>query len=133
MAGHLEALKLASETMQGLITISTALIGLTVTFRKDLLGNTTTVQRYALAITFILLVLSMAAALFTQSNIVAGADSNNYGPSSAGIKHPAQIAALLFLGGIVGYGVVGILALTQKAKPGGEQQDMAAQQDCDCG
>jgi hypothetical protein len=116
MATHLEALKLASETMQGLVTINTALIGLTVTFRKDLLGDATVAQRIALVVTFVMLVISTTAALFTETNIVAGADSDKYSVFSDGIKIPASAAGAFFLAGVLGYCAVGVLALARRGK-----------------
>jgi hypothetical protein len=101
-----KSFELADELVKQLITISTAVIGLSVTFSKDMLGSPTHRTASVMWVSWVLFFVSICFGIATMMALAGEAHKVAHGEVSGGIYQPqvkAMAAAhiLTFLGAIV--------------------------------
>ena len=114
---RLKAFDFAEETTKQLITIAAAVLTLTITFVKELVGDVSGWSKYALGVTWFLSILSIVAGLTTLGALTAelepaigqGNDSaSNPSIRSRDVVVYSKAQGVLFLGGMVSLFVFGI-------------------------
>jgi len=110
-----KAFDFAQETSKQLITLATAIVGLTITFAKDFVGGVHGFPRFLAISTWALLLASIAFGLLTlmalTGSLEPGAD-NSTSPSIRGsnVTAPATAQILLFFFGLLVAVWFGIIA-----------------------
>ena len=95
----------ASDTSKQLITLATALLALEITFAKDVIGNIDATAKTLLGFSWILLLFSVIAGIWTLLAITGSlGKGNTLSPkaiSGSNIRIPAILQIILFLGGLL--------------------------------
>jgi hypothetical protein len=95
----------ASDTSKQLITLATGLLALEITFVKDIIQNLDSTARYLLCASWLLLLLSIIAGVWTLLALT-GTLTQKHAPTPQSIyannvRLPAFLQVLLFLGGLI--------------------------------
>jgi hypothetical protein len=110
-----KAFDFAQETTKQLLTLSTAVIALTIAFTKDIVQGGSATSKVVLAVSWGLLLVSAASGIITLMALTGslGAADGQTPPSirSPNITRPAMVQALAFLIGLVLTIVAGAAAL----------------------
>jgi hypothetical protein len=115
-----KAFDFAQELCKQLLTLATAVIGLTITFGKDFVGHVSGLPRFLAIISWALFLLSIACGLFTLMALTGSLENvggQNHPPSIRGrnVTWPAAAQVLLFFVGLVLTVLFGILAGQQQS------------------
>lgn len=118
-----KAFDFAQETSKQLITLATAIIGLTITFAKDFVGRVHGVPRVLAVISWTLFLISIGFGLLTLMALTGSLEENgsrtrHSAPSIRGknITVPAMAQVVLFFLGLVTAVLFGVIA-AQHAQP----------------
>lgn len=105
----------ASDTSKQLITLATGLLALEITFAKDVIGSLGASAKYFIGISWVLLLLSVIAGVWTllalTGSLAQQATPTSQSISGSNVRIPAILQILLFLGGLictVWFGVRGV-------------------------
>ena len=94
----------ASDTSKQLITLATALLALEITFGKDLIGRFDAVSKGLVAASWVLLLLSVVAGIWTllalTGTLGSGAKLTSESIFGWNVRIPAMAQILFFLGGL---------------------------------
>lgn len=108
-----KAFDFAQETSKQLITLATAIIGLTITFAKDFVGSVHGCPRFLAILAWVLLLASVAFGLLTLMALTGSLESSaTTVPSIRGrnVTRPAVAQIFLFFFGLLTAVLFGVLA-----------------------
>jgi hypothetical protein len=110
-----KAFDFAQETTKQLLTLSTAVIALTIAFTKDIVQGGSVTSKVLLAVSWVFLLVSAVRGIMTLMALTGslGSADEQTRPSirSSNITPPAMVQALTFLFGLVLTIVAGAVAL----------------------